>query len=189
MKEEWKDIEWYEGIYQVSNKGRVKVLPHLVHRGFCTCTCPEKILTPRKKDNGYLFVALFKGSKKSQKQKYIHRLVASAFIENPLSKKEVDHIDGNRQNNNIENLRWVSRIENVRNPNTIHKSKSIVAIECWTKQGVYVGRFNTMTLASRETGVPLSTLSKMVATTKIPTNAKGYKCNFIFKAIRKNKNL
>ena len=64
MNEEWKYIEGYEGIYQVSNKGRVKVLPHLVSRGFCTCTCPEKILTPRKKDNGYLFVALYKGSKK-----------------------------------------------------------------------------------------------------------------------------
>lgn len=189
MNEEWKDIEGYEGLYQVSNKGRVKVLPHLVRRGFCTCTCPEKILTPRKKDNVYLFVGLSKGSKKSQKQKYIHRLVASAFIENPLSKKEVDHIDGNRQNNNVENLRWVSRIENVRNPNTIHKSNSIVAIECWTKQGVYVGRFNTMTLASRETGVPLSTISNMVAATKRPTGVKGYKYNFIFKAIRKNKNL
>ena len=69
MNEEWKDIEGYEGIYQVSNKGRVKVLPHLVHRGFFTCTCPEKILTPRKKDNVYLFVGLSKGSKKSQKQK------------------------------------------------------------------------------------------------------------------------
>ena len=184
MNEEWKDIEGYEGLYQVSNKGRVKVLPHLVHRGFYTCTCQEKILTPRKKNNGYLFVGLSKGSKKSQKQKYIHRLVASAFIENTLSKKEVDHIDGNRQNNNVENLRWVSRIENVRNPNTIHKSKSIVAIECWTKQGVYVGRFNTMTLASRETGVPLSTISNMVAATKRPTGVKGYKYNFIFKAIR-----
>ena len=126
-----------------------------------------------------------KDRKKSQKQKYIHRLVASAFIENPLSKKEVDHIDGNRKNNNVENLRWVSRIENVRNPNTIHKSKNIVAIECWTKQGVYVGRFNTMTLASKETGVPLPTLSNMVATTKRTTCAKGYKHNFIFKAIRK----
>ena len=185
MNEEWKDIEGYEGLYQVSNKGRVKVLPHLVHRGFCTCTCPEKILTPRNNSRGALTVRLSNGSKKTSKEKTIHRLVATAFLENPFDKEEVDHIDGNRQNNNVENLRWVSRIENVRNPNTIHKSKSIVAIECWTKQGVYVGGFNTMTLASIETGVPLSTISNMVSATKRPTGVKGYKYNFIFKAIRK----
>ena len=54
MNEEWKDIEGYEGIYQVSNKGRVKVLPHIVHRGFCTCTCPV---------NMFLFLTFFRAFK------------------------------------------------------------------------------------------------------------------------------
>lgn len=155
--EEWRDVVGYEGFYQVSNYGRIKVLPHLVSRGFCTITCPEKILKPRVKNNQYLFVRLSNGHKKTSKEKYVHRLVAEAFLPNPNNKQEIDHIDGDRINNLVTNLRWATRIENVRNPNTLGKWRKKVLIT--TKDGKYSKTFSSLTIASKELKIPLSTLS------------------------------
>ena len=66
---------------------------------------------------GYLLV----GVSGSRKTVFVHRLVAEAFIPNPLGLRDVDHIDGNKSNNRVENLRWVSHKENCNNPNTIWK--------------------------------------------------------------------
>lgn len=156
-REEWRDVVGYEGFYKVSNYGRIKVLPHKVVRGFCTVTCPEKIIKPRVKDNQYLFVRLSNGSKKTSKEKYIHRLVADAFLPNTENKKEIDHIDGDRTNNLVTNLRWATRIENVRNPNTVGKLRKKVLIS--SRGGNYNKIFSSLTMASKELNVPLSTLS------------------------------
>lgn len=153
----WRDIIGYEGYYQVSNYGRVKVLPHLVSRGFCTVTCPEKILKPRVKNNQYLFVRLSNGHKNTSKEKYVHRLVAEAFLPNHKDKPEIDHIDGDRINNLVTNLRWATRTENVRNPNTLGKLGKKILIT--TRDGEYSKIFPSLTMASKELGIPLSTLS------------------------------
>lgn len=155
--EEWRDVAGYEGFYQVSNYGRIKVLPHLVSRGFCTITCPEKILKPRVKNNQYLFVRLSNGHKKTSKEKYVHRLVAEAFLPNRKGKPEIDHIDGDRTNNLVTNLRWATRTENVRNPNTLGKWRKKILIT--TKDGKYSKTFLSLTIASKELNIPLSTLS------------------------------
>ena len=99
----WKDIEGYEGKYQVSNLGNVKSLGNNKSR-------KEKILRLRKDGGNYLTVVLCKnGEHKTCK---LHRLVANAFLPKIDGKTHVDHIDGNRQNNNIDNLRWCTSKEN-----------------------------------------------------------------------------
>lgn len=104
MKEIWKDIAGYEGLYQVSNFGRVKSLNYN-KTGISKCLVP-------KKNNSYNMVCLCKGG--VHKYVSIHRLVANAFIPNPENKLEVNHIDGNKSNNLISNLEWVTSSENTR---------------------------------------------------------------------------
>lgn len=111
----WKDIEGYEGHYQVSNTGEVRSLPRAVEyvKGY-THRNDGRILEKVVLDNGvgkrYYIVSLSKDNK--VKRYRIHRLVASAFIPNPENKPQVNHIDGNKFNNNVENLEWVTVREN-----------------------------------------------------------------------------
>lgn len=97
MEEIWKDIEGYEGLYQVSNLGRVKSLNY-AKQG------KEKILKDRISATGYKRVNLSKSGER--KTYYVHRLVAETFIPNPNGYSEVNHKDENKSNNNIDNLEW-----------------------------------------------------------------------------------
>lgn len=99
----WKDIEEYEGLYKISNLGRVKSCK-LIHKG------KEKILRQSLTYKGYLQVCLSKNNK--QKTFRVHRLVAKAFIPNISNKPQINHIDSNKQNNEISNLEWVDNGEN-----------------------------------------------------------------------------
>ena len=110
MNEIWKDIFNYEGLYQVSNTGKVKSLERKSFNGHTLIKNKERLLKFGNNGNGYSFVNLSKNGK--QKQLYVHRLVASAFIPNPLNKKTVNHKDGNKSNNCIENLEWCTQKEN-----------------------------------------------------------------------------
>ena len=98
----WKDIKDYEMLYQISNLGNVKSL-------HCN---KEKImkLTIRSKNYPYYFVGLLKNGKR--KYFAVHRLVAQAFVNNPNNYNQVDHLDGNKLNNNANNLEWVTPKEN-----------------------------------------------------------------------------
>lgn len=97
----WKDIEGFEGKYQVSNLGRVKSLTRKVWN----YTKPGRILKPSMKENGYLRVGLSNGDK-SEKHAHVHRLVATAFIPNPCNFPEVNHKNLNKADNRAENLEW-----------------------------------------------------------------------------------
>ncbi|GHU12996.1 hypothetical protein FACS1894161_2370 [Spirochaetia bacterium] len=99
MKELWLDIEGWEGLYRISTFGRV----YSVRR--------KKIRKIDKSYWEYLSVILLGNG--IRKRKTIHRLVATAFIPNPENKKEVNHKDGNKENNYVENLEWVTPLENV----------------------------------------------------------------------------
>ena len=103
-KEIWKDIEGFEGLYQVSNMGRVKSLNYKM-------TGEERILKPVKIKNDYLQVTLSKEGK--TKTYLLHRIVAKAFCENHMGYKEVNHKDQNKENNCANNLEFCSRKYNV----------------------------------------------------------------------------
>ena len=118
--EEWKDIKGYEGIYQISNKGRVKSLGN-------NKTKKEKILRPRK-INGYFSVRLCKKGEKP-KEFNIHRLVAEHFIPNPDNLPVVNHKDENKLNNNVENLEWCTVAYNVNYSVNNCKPRKIQCVE------------------------------------------------------------
>ena len=103
-KEYWKPVVGYEGLYEVSNWGRVKSLKRLVKspRGYRT-VC-ERTLKPTKDSHGYLCVSLYKeGEMKFVK---IHRLVAEAFLNNPDNLPQINHKDEDKTNNHVNNLEW-----------------------------------------------------------------------------------
>ena len=110
-KEEWKDIKDYEGLYQVSNLGNVKALDRVIKDSTRERTQHIKshILKPTDNGRGYQIVSL---NKNGRKNKYVHRLVAEAFIDNPENKKEVNHKDLNKKNNCVDNLEWINQKEN-----------------------------------------------------------------------------
>ena len=98
----WRDICGYEGLYKVSNFGRVKSL----HCG------REKLLKAGVSNTGYANMSLTKT--KTKKNFHVHALVAGAFLPNPEGKRELNHIDGNKTNNRVENLEWITGSENTR---------------------------------------------------------------------------
>ena len=100
MKEIWKDIPGYEGLYQISNLGNVKSLPRKVNKR----KCEEIIKVPTISNKGYYRISLCKNGK--IKYYAIHRLVAEAFISNHNNLPCVNHKDCNKQNNNVDNLEW-----------------------------------------------------------------------------------
>lgn len=109
MKEIWKSIKGYDGVYEVSNFGRVRGLDRYVNYGYSDVLHKGQILKSRCHKNGYYAITL---NNNGRKLKYIHRLVAEAFIPNPNNKKTVNHIDGNKANNCVTNLEWATQSEN-----------------------------------------------------------------------------
>lgn len=147
MNEIWKDIKGYEGLYQVSNFGNVKSLSNNFSR-------KEKIL---KLNNikGYLFVDLYKNGK--VKHYKVHRLVAEHFIPNPDNKPCIDHINTNKTDNRVENLRWTTHKENSNNPLTIDKrSKPIIQ---FSKDGEFIKKWNSALDVQRELGIKQGNIS------------------------------
>lgn len=117
MERIWKDIPGYEGLYQVSNDGLIKAVSKIHKiRENCTMLCRERIMKPYESRGGYLSITLCKDKRK--KGYLIHKIVALSFIPNPENKPFVDHIDTNRKNNMVENLRWCTTKENAANPIT-----------------------------------------------------------------------
>lgn len=134
MQEIWKDIKGYEGLYQVSNLGRVKSLPRKIYNNGIIgknkfYISKEKILKERIDHKGYFRVALCKNN--IQKDYSIHRLVLENFVENVDNKPCVNHIDGNKQNNNLENLEWCTYSENLNHAYKLNLKKRIRNIETY----------------------------------------------------------
>lgn len=157
MKEIYKDIEGFEGLYQVSNMGNVKSLR------FNRSTRIQKVLTPINHHTGYQFVHLCKDKKAHIRM--IHVLVAKAFVANPEGKRIVNHLDGNKKNNVASNLEWATYKENtahaikigIHNPheNNVPKGKDNYhskPVLQFTKEGEFVKRWDCMSDAARHIG-------------------------------------
>lgn len=106
----WKDVKGFEGLYQVSNFGNVKSAERFVNHSKGGLQKRKSYILKPKINKGYCHVYLCKESKHTTLK--VHRLVALHFIDNPDNKPEVNHIDGNKLNNNVWNLEWCTKSEN-----------------------------------------------------------------------------
>ncbi len=166
-QEKWLPVSGYEGLYEVSDTGRIRSLFRY-----------KKELKPCHSTNGYLYVQLFKGKK--GKNHFIHRLVANAFIENPDGKPFVNHKDETRTNNCVDNLEWVTNVENCRYGTAIERrvrhtdyssrcidhTNQIKAvskpIDQYDKSGSFIRRWNSASECSRATGMSVSGIRRVV---------------------------
>lgn len=107
MKSEiWKPVEGYEAFIEVSNLGRVRTVTRAIPLNGGVRIYPSQICTQRLKKNGYFQISVRLGPGNGRKWFLVHRLVAKAFIENPFGLPQVNHKDGNKQNNVDDNLEW-----------------------------------------------------------------------------------
>ncbi len=153
-KEIWKDVKGYEGYYSVSNRGIVKSLDRVIdHHGNGLFTRKRKgIILSQYEHKGYFYLTLsLNGVRKKQ---LVHRVVASTFIQNPENKRTVNHIDGDKSNNNVDNLEWATSAENNQHaydtglfttfgenqPTSILKYDEVVKIRELHKTGKYLHR-------------------------------------------------
>lgn len=123
-KEIWKDIKGYEGLYQISNKGRVKSLARVIKRNNGReLPLKERIKNDVYDNKGYSRINLSKNGK--SKKHSVHRLVANAFLIKQKHQDQVNHIDGDKKNNDVSNLEWCTGKENVRHSYAIGKASHV----------------------------------------------------------------
>lgn len=155
ITEEWRDIQGYEGIYQVSNSGKVKSLNF-------GKTGESKERKPSHDADGYLVITLHKnGVRKMYK---VHRLVAFAFLEKPKDCDQINHIDEDKENNCVNNLEWCTVEYNLRygtrGKKVGEKLKTALAIPVLQmKDGIVINQFISMIEASRQTGICQGSIS------------------------------
>lgn len=150
----WKPIKGFEGLYEISNLGRVKTLPRAKVKG--------GILKPSTNVWGYLNCILWKNG--IHKSFPVHRLVADAFIPNPEGKPIINHIDCNRKNNCVENLEWCSQKENIRHSVNLGHYENVgatrKAVNQFDLEGNFLEVYKSISEAARKSGVYVQNISK-----------------------------
>lgn len=153
QNEEWRDVVGYEGLYRVSNLGRVRTL----HKrgGGCLVKAKGGILRPCF-IKGYYAIRLRKDGKYKQHQ--LHRLVAAAFVTNPNNLPFVNHIDENGLNNNANNLEWCTHQYNI---NFGTRTKKVIAklskpISQYTMSGILIQTYSSLHEAWHKTGISIA---------------------------------
>lgn len=167
MEEIWKTIKGFEN-YKVSNTGKVYSLDK------------NKVMKPYKINSGYHIVYLSGGEERSVY--LVHRLVALTFIESPLNKEQVNHIDGNKLNNNVDNLEWNTASENINHNKVLGRLDTHTAREKLSK--VQSKAVNQLDI---ETGKVIATYNTIKEASKI-TNSQASKITLVCQGKRKSHN-
>lgn len=162
-QEIWRDIPRYLGIYQISNMGRFKSLDRVVSNQYGSFIKKEAIL----KSVSTIYEVVITCVNNVKKTESIHRLMAEAFIENPLNLPQINHIDGNKLNNKLENLEWVTRSQNQKHAYSIglqtpivgSKNVSSKAIAQYSLSGEFVKKYESIGIAAREVKTRVSSIS------------------------------
>ena len=153
--EVWKDAVGYEGLYQVSNLGRVKtVAREQIYRNGQRHHVTEKIKKPfldKRGKNGYLSISV------NGKRCWVHRWVCIAFVENPDKLNEVNHKDGDSTNNNVDNLEWCTHAENMEHAR-VNKLFRMRPIFQYDKTGIFIRSWESLIDASKSLGILSSDL-------------------------------
>ena len=174
MEYQRKPIKGYEGKYEVDTLGNVWSLHY--HN-----TSEEKVLVGGIDKDGYRHVQLWKNGKPASGVR-VSRLVAEAFVPNPSGKPFVDHINAIRSDNRAENLRWADATENMSNPLTLERRRELYKTFCkpvimMNIDGQAVERFESISEASRQTGMPAGNISKCLR--GIRRTCGGYKWRYM----------
>lgn len=169
IQEIWKPIKNYEGLYEVSNLGRIKRLSETreLFGGRTTMFYEDRILKEKKHSGGYKLVCLCKNG--TNKSHSIHRLVAIAFIPNPENKRETNHKNAIKSDNRVENLEWVTPSENQLhayglgiknlNPPKLGDHYSAKKVYLFDDEKNIINTFDCITNAATFLGVGMSMLS------------------------------
>ena len=174
----WKNIKGYEGLYQVSNMGRVKSLERIIiKKDGRKFTVKERVLKPGATKDGYLIVGLHAGDK--QKTLTVHRLVCQAFHKNPENKPCVNHIDENKTNNAANNLEWCTYEENNTHGTRSERMAKTQSkpVGQYTRDGELIKVWASVSEAGRRAGFDRGTISD-VANGKRKTH-KGFVWKYI----------
>lgn len=174
FNEEWIDVKGYEGSYMVSSLGRIKSMKRVIIKKTGPCVFPERIWAEPKNKNVYSYLTLFKPNGE-KKYTPVHRVVAENFIQNPLGKKQVNHKNGIKGDNRVENLEWATTSENIKHAyNTgLAKAASGERAANYGKYGVLnnfhkkckcsiTGRIMTYVEASRELSISSTYFGRMM---------------------------
>lgn len=173
----WKDVEGFGDMYQVSNKGRVKSLDRAVkQRNGSVQIKRGRVMSQTKNHKGYPLISFSKDNKRYSRA--VHRLVAIAFVENPEGKPQVNHIDGDKTNNNSDNLEWVTASENVvhalesglmtpciknaKRASNIAREVNKKRVSQYGLDGLYIETFESLIEAERKTNVSRKRISEAV---------------------------
>ena len=157
----WKDIQGYEGLYQISNLGRVRSIDRIVgYRYKGKQRVYKGRILKQMTRNGYLYVSLSKEN--VLKQKNIHRLVANAFLPNPSKLPIINHIDENKKNNMVSNLEWCTGAYNTKYGSGRKKqaeSQQKVVLQ-YDRNGNLLNQYPSVTIAALQNGYNLKTVSQ-----------------------------
>lgn len=163
LKKEWKEIRGYENKYIISNYGEIISLPrYKKNNSKLQYVEPKEILRYTNSTNGYVYVQLCKDG--DCKNIRLHRLVAETFIPNPRNLPQVNHKDGNKENNCVNNLEWCTNQENVKHAYKIGlaKSKNKIKVNQYDLNGKFIKQYNSLTEASKQSRVSISKISTCI---------------------------